>query len=203
MRRKVLHEPWRTFFEVLDQELSSSCDLHCFGGFVLTEHYGVTRSTIDVDVVDVRGVEVAEIARRAGRDSPLHRRHRAYIDVVTVADVPDDYEARLVDMHVEGLAHVRLLAFERHDPVLAKLARNTDRDREDVVALARGPGLDGLSPSPDQTALQAHPGTPASAAGRRVPRFETPGRDRRPSSRAPGRFESRTGPASPPRAWMP
>lgn len=142
MRRKVLREPWRTFFEALDQELSSPCDLHCFGGFVLTEHYGVTRSTIDVDVVDVRGVEVAEIALRAGRSSPLHRRHRAYIDLVTVAEVPDDYESRLIDMHVEGLAHVRLLAFERHDLVLAKLARNTDRDREDVLALARGPGLD-------------------------------------------------------------
>ena len=37
---------------------------------------------------------------------------------------------------------LRLLAFERHDLALAKLARNTDRDREDVVALARGPGLD-------------------------------------------------------------
>lgn len=56
--------------------------------------------------------------------------------------MPDDYESRLIDMHVEGLAQVRLLAFERHDLVLAKLARNTDRDREDVLALARGPGLD-------------------------------------------------------------
>jgi hypothetical protein len=142
MRPKVLHEPWRTFFAALDKELSARCDLHCFGGFVLTEHYGVTRATIDVDVVDVRGADAAEIARRAGRGSPLHRRHRAYIDVVTIAEVPDDYESRLIDMHVQGLTRVRLLAFERHDLVLAKLARNTDRDREDVVALARGPGLD-------------------------------------------------------------
>jgi hypothetical protein len=142
MRRKVLHEPWRTFFEALDRELSAPCDLHCFGGFVLTEHYGVARATIDVDVVDVRGMDVAEIARRAGRGSPLHQRHRVYLDVVTVAEVPDDYETRLIDMHVQGLTQVRLLAFERHDLALAKLARNTDRDREDVVALARGPGLD-------------------------------------------------------------
>ncbi len=142
MRRKVLHEPWHTFFEALDQEISSPCDLHCVGGFVLTEPYGVARPTIDVDVVDVRGADIAEIARRAGRGSPLHRRHRAYIDIVTIAEVPDDYESRLIDMHVEGLARVRLLAFERHDLVLAKLARNTDRDREDVVALARGSGLD-------------------------------------------------------------
>ena len=46
MPRRTLHEPWRSFFEALDQELSAPCDLHCFGGFVLTEHYGVTRSTV-------------------------------------------------------------------------------------------------------------------------------------------------------------
>ena len=72
----------------------------------------------------------------------MHARHCAYIDVVTVAEVPDDYESRLIDMQAKGLTHVRLLAFERHDLVLAKLARNTDRDREDVIALARGPGLE-------------------------------------------------------------
>ena len=45
-------------------------------------------------------------------------------------------------MNVDGLTPLRLRAFERHDLVLAKLCRNIDRDREDVVALARGPGLD-------------------------------------------------------------
>ena len=60
---------------------------------------------------------------------------------VTVADVPD-YDTRLVAMDVEGLERLRLNALERHDLVLAKLCRNIDRDREDVAALARGPGLD-------------------------------------------------------------
>jgi hypothetical protein len=32
--------------------------------------------------------------------------------------------------------------FERHDLVLAKLTRNSDRDRADVEAIAAGPGLD-------------------------------------------------------------
>jgi hypothetical protein len=65
-----------------------------------------------------------------------------YIDIVTVADVPDDYDTRLETMDIEGLTRLRLKVFERHDLVLAKLCRNIDRDREDVVALARGPGLD-------------------------------------------------------------
>ena len=109
---------------------------------MLTTFYGVTRATIDVDVSDARGTSLAEIARRAGKGSPLHERHHAYVDIVTVADVPDAYETRLLDMRITGLARLKLLAFERHDLALAKLARNTDRDREDLIALARGPGLD-------------------------------------------------------------
>jgi hypothetical protein len=65
-----------------------------------------------------------------------------YIDIVTVADVPDDYDTRLLTMEIDGLTRLRLKVFERHDLALAKLCRNIDRDREDVVALARGPGLD-------------------------------------------------------------
>jgi hypothetical protein len=142
MRGKALGQPWRGFFDALDRELTQPCALHCFGGFVLTIVYGVTRPTIDVDVIDARGISVVEIARRAGKGSPLHERHHAYVDIVTVAEVPDAYETRLLDMRITGLARLRLLAFERHDLALAKLARNTDRDREDLVALACGPGLD-------------------------------------------------------------
>ena len=64
------------------------------------------------------------------------------LDIVTVADVPDDYDTRLVTMDIVGLTRLRLKVLERHDLVLAKLCRNIDRDRQDVVALARGPGLD-------------------------------------------------------------
>ena len=125
----------------LDQELTQDTELHCMGGFVLAEHYGLVRATGDVDVLESAGTDKATIARLAGRGSPLHKRHRVYIDIVTVADVPDDYDTRLETMDIEGLTRLRLKAFERHDLVLAKLCRNIDRDREDVVALARGPGL--------------------------------------------------------------
>jgi hypothetical protein len=126
----------------LDHELTQDTELHCMGGFVLAEHYRLVRATGDIDVLESAGTHKATIARLAGRGSPLHRRHRVYIDIVTVADVPDDYDSRLVAMDIEGLARLRLKVFERHDLVLAKLCRNIDRDREDVVALARGPGLD-------------------------------------------------------------
>jgi hypothetical protein len=127
----------------LDQQLTQDTELHCMGGFVLAEHYGLVRATGDVDVLESAGTDKATIARLAGRGSALHKRHRVYIDIVTVADVPDDYDTRLETMDIEGLTRLRLKVFERHDLVLAKLCRNIDRDREDVVALVRGrPGLD-------------------------------------------------------------
>jgi len=126
----------------LERELTQDTELHCMGGFVLAEYYGLVRATGDVDVLESTGTDKATIARLAGRGSPLHKRHRVYIDIVTVADVPDDYDTRLETMDIEGLTRLRLKVFERHDLVLAKLCRNIDRDREDVVALARGPGLD-------------------------------------------------------------
>ncbi len=142
MASKRLHEPWQGLLEALDRDLAGPSELHCFGGFVVAEHHGLLRATADVDVLGSRGTDLATIARLAGKGSPLHAKHKVYVDVVTIADVPDDYDTRLIDMNVAGLKHLRLRAFERHDLVLAKLARNIDRDREDVTALARGPGLD-------------------------------------------------------------
>ena len=142
MASKRLHEPWQSMLVALDQVLTHRTELHCMGGFVLAEHYALVRPTADVDVLESAGTDTATIARLAGRGSALHKRHRVYIDIVTVADVPDDYDARLVSMEVEGFSRLRLKVFERHDLVLAKLSRNSDHDREDVVALARGPGLD-------------------------------------------------------------
>jgi hypothetical protein len=142
MASKRLHEPWQSFLQALDRELLAPSELHCFGGFVVAEHYGLIRPTADVDILESRGTDLVTIARLAGKGSPLHSRHRVYVDVVTIADVPDDYETRLIDMNISGFKHLRLRAFEQHDLVLAKLARNIDRDREDVTALARGPGLD-------------------------------------------------------------
>lgn len=142
MRSSRLHEPWRSFLHELEQHLSQPTDLHCFGGFVIAEHYGLTRSTADIDVLDSKGTDPGTIARLAGKGSALYKRYRVYVDVVGVATVPEDYESRLAIAFAGEFKRLRIRAFERHDLVLAKLERNSDRDREDLVALARGPGLD-------------------------------------------------------------
>jgi hypothetical protein len=107
------------------------------------ELYNLKRATADIDVLPSTGTHLARIVELAGKGSQLHKKHRVYIDVVTVATVPEDYESRLLDLDLEtSFKKLHLKAFERHDLVLAKLSRNIDRDREDVQALARDPGLD-------------------------------------------------------------
>ena len=142
MLSEGLREPWRSFLRDLDEELKLPTELHCFGGFVVAECYGLTRATADIDILQSKGTRLVDIVRLAGRDSKLHKRHKVFVDVVTVADVPDGYEERLTPVLPDWFKNLRLRVFERHDLVLAKLTRNSDRDRADVEAIAAGPGLD-------------------------------------------------------------
>jgi hypothetical protein len=143
MSANSLSEPWRSFLRDLEHELGGPTELHCFGGFVVGEHYGLTRPTADIDIIKATGAtDLKTLAALAGKGSALAKQHRVYLDIVTVATVPENYEARLIDMFPGAFENLRLKAFERHDLVLAKLSRNGDRDREDVRRLAVGPGLD-------------------------------------------------------------
>ena len=140
MPSDALPEPWRSFLLDLDKQLAGPTELHCFGGFVVALCYGLTRPTADIDILDSKGTDLITIAKLAGRTSPLHKRHGVYIDVVTVADVPDNYEERLAVAFDASFEKLQFRIFERHDLVLAKIVRNNDRDRSDVAAIAGGPG---------------------------------------------------------------
>ena len=121
-----LPEPWRSFLRDLDTQLAGPTELHCFGGFVVAQCYGLIRPTADIDILDSKGTDLITIAKLAGRTSPLHKRHGVYIDVVTVAAVPDNYEERLANALDESFAKLQFRIFERHDLVLTKIARNND-----------------------------------------------------------------------------
>lgn len=143
MSADSLSEPWRSFLLDLDDQLEGPTELHCFGGFIVAEYYGLMRPTADIDIIEAAGVtDLKTLAALAGKGSALAKQHHVYLDIVTVATVPEDYESRLIDIYPETFKNLRLRAFERHDLVLAKLSRNGDRDREDVRRLAAGPGLD-------------------------------------------------------------
>ena len=85
-------EPWRSFFAEVDASLTEDVHLHCRGGFVVTQLYGVARTTSDVDFLAVVPNVQSRLTEIAGKGSPLHRKHKLYLDAVTVAIPPEDYE---------------------------------------------------------------------------------------------------------------
>jgi hypothetical protein len=134
-------KPWDAFLRDLDRGLEEPVDLHCLGGFVLTMLYGLVRPTADVDVLAVR--PHMDLTPLAGIGSPLHKRHRVYLQRVTVLEAyPDDYEERLTEMFPGAFRNLRLFALDPHDLALTKLRRNSQRDREDVLHLADAAPLD-------------------------------------------------------------
>jgi hypothetical protein len=138
-----LPERWRGFLTALDTLVTHAVQLHCCGGFVVTVLYGFARTTADLDVLSiVPNQDQRDLAALAGQGSEVHKKHKAYLDVVTIATHPDSYESRLTEMFPGTFRHLRLLALDPYDLVLTKLARNSDRDRADVEYLATAVPLD-------------------------------------------------------------
>ncbi len=111
--------------------------MHLCGGFVVTQLYGAGRTTSDVDYLGVVPNLRNNLTEIAGKGSALHKRHKVYLDPVTVATPPENYEERLIPMYPGAWLHLQLYALEAHDLALSKLERNIERDRVDVQELAR------------------------------------------------------------------
>jgi len=82
-------EPWRSFFAEVDARLTEDVQLHCCGGFVVTQLYGVARTTSDVDFLGAVPNTGSTLTEIAGKGSALHRKHKVYLDEVTVATPPE------------------------------------------------------------------------------------------------------------------
>ena len=135
--------PWSGFLDALDSTLTEAVALHCIGGFVVSLCYGLERPTADVDVLSVTPhSKVTDLIDVAGKGSALARKHRVYLDYVTVASVPENYHGRLREMFPKRFTWLRLFALDPYDLALAKLERNHDVDRDDVRYLGRAIPLD-------------------------------------------------------------
>jgi hypothetical protein len=138
MPPEQLPEPWNSFLAGVDALAEGEVELRCLGGFAAAMRYGLPRPTADVDVITtVPAGAAGHLLPLAGKGSALHRRHGVYLDFVTVATVPEDYDRRLVEIFPGTFEHLRLFALDPYDLALAKLERNTQRDRDDVKFLAR------------------------------------------------------------------
>ena len=141
--RPDLPHPWHGFFHELDGAVSRPVSLSCLGGFVVSICYGMPRPTADVDVLSVvPHADARALLELAGRGSPLHERHRVYLDLVTVATCPDSYEDRLTEILAGVFRNLQLMVLDPYDLALSKLERNAPQDREDVFYLADVLALD-------------------------------------------------------------
>ncbi len=140
---KNIPEPWKSFFAAIDETLDRETRLEILGGFVITILYNAPRTTADIDVVGViPNTETARLVEIAGLGSPLHKKHRIYLDRVGIATLSENYEDRLTEIFAGSFQNLRLLALDPYDIALAKIERNIDRDREDVKFLARNVPFD-------------------------------------------------------------
>jgi hypothetical protein len=136
-------EPWHSFLAEIDRAMTGEISLHCIGGFAVSLHYGLTRPTGDIDVVEVRPSDAKPwLARTAGAGSVLHNKHKLYLQIVTVASVPYSYEDRLTEIFPGHFERLRLFVLDPYDLALTKLTRNLDVDVEDVKHLVRSKHLD-------------------------------------------------------------
>jgi hypothetical protein len=131
--------PWKEFLQDLDDHLGEVCHLAIFGGFAVTQVYGVGRPTADIDVLEVTPLHAhRDLDRFGGRDSDLAIRHKVYLDIVGagVANPPYEYDIRLRPIYAGAFKHLHLLVMDPYDVALTKLKRDSDKDIQDVLRLA-------------------------------------------------------------------
>src|SRR6267378_4093060 len=143
MPTERLIQPWKSFLNDLDAQISTTVVLHCLGGFAISLTYGLPRPTADIDVCEIAPSKTkAEVLALAGYGSPLHEKHQVYLQIVTVATLPYNYEERLKEIFGGSFRKLRLLVLEPHDLALSKVGRNSDVDIEDVKYLGYTVPLD-------------------------------------------------------------
>ena len=97
----------------------------------------------DIDVVEVKPADLKPwLVDTAGSGSRLSMQHKVYLQVVTVASIPENYESRLTELVPGRFMRLRLLVPDPYDLALSKLTRNLDVDMDDVKHLARTCRLD-------------------------------------------------------------
>jgi len=91
--------PWSAFLGELDQAFSEPIALHCIGGFVVSLLFGLPRPTGDIDyIAAIPRHRLEQLEELAGRGSKLEAKYKVHLQHVTVAMMPEDYEARLREM---------------------------------------------------------------------------------------------------------
>jgi len=91
-----------------------------------------------VDVIDVAPSAARNrLIEAGGKGSALAVKHRVYLDFVGVVQVPYEYKSRLTPIFQELFENIHLFVMDPYDIALCKLKRDSDRDFQDLLYLAR------------------------------------------------------------------
>ncbi len=90
-----LPSPWKDFLGEIDRALEKTLEIDCTGGFALVFHYGILRTTGDIDYYTA---VPADFNLEEGYDSALRQKYKIYLHRVTVTTLPEEYEERLSEM---------------------------------------------------------------------------------------------------------
>jgi hypothetical protein len=103
--------------------------------------YGLGRSTADIDYYTAvpANLNLDEIA---GEGSALAKKYKVRLHRVTVTNLPEDYETRLLEMVPRHFKSLKLLVPDPYDCILSKLERNSSKDRDDAEYLFKAQKLD-------------------------------------------------------------
>jgi hypothetical protein len=71
-----------------------------------------------------------------------HKKHRVWLHRVGIANLPEDYDTRLIEMAPGAFKHLKLLVPDPYDCILSKLERSSGKDRDDADYLFRSQKLD-------------------------------------------------------------
>ena len=103
-----LPEKWQNFLKEIDDSLEKETVLRCIGGFVIRAMYNFTRETSDLDYVDyIPGEDSEKLYTLAGIEGKLFAKYKMYLDDVTVAQTPDSYEDRLIEIYPDEFKYLR------------------------------------------------------------------------------------------------
>jgi len=131
-----LGSPWHEFLTEIDEHLTAPTQITCIGGFVVTNIHGFSRTTGDLDHVELQSKMPDELHQIAGKGSPLHKRYNLYIDYVGgIVTMPLNFDERLVEVPFE-FETLRIFITDVYDLILSKMERNSPKDQADVQFLA-------------------------------------------------------------------
>lgn len=116
----------------VDRRIASRQEAVLIGGAAIGLLYAGTHATSDIDFYEVDPALLAVCAaarEETGLDVP--------VSAAGVAHLPESYRERCARVPIEGLTQLLLLAPERHDLAIAKLARGYAHDLDAIEEIHR------------------------------------------------------------------